>query len=180
MSSGEPFVGPGEDDCPCDPRLERRMNLPGEYAALLLLAQPHGIDAEFGQHQRPIDCKIVQSRNVPLERCLIVEIDVEADEVGEVDRQIFGRRKVGIADECFRMRLSDACHQAPDKSTYRLGAVPTNDVGRDFVADKIPKDSAMAPASVDPRGYCLPNLGLNCNTVEKCNVLRPGQSDEDF
>ena len=156
------------------------MNLPGKYAPLFLLPQSRRIDAEFGQHQRPIDCKIVQSRNVPPERCLIVEIDVEADKVGEVDRQIFGRRKVGIADECFRMRLSDACNQAPDKSPYRLGAMPTNDVGRDFVADKIPEDSGMAPASVHSRGYCLANLGLTRNTVEKCNVLRPGQSDEDF
>src|SRR4029077_4708739 len=100
-------------------------------------------------------------------RCLIVEIDVEADKVGEVDRQIFGRRKVGIADECFRMRLSDACDQAPDKATYRLGAVPANDVGRDFVADEISEDSGMAPAIVRSRGYSLPNLGLNRNTVEK-------------
>ena len=38
----------------------------------------------------------------------------------------------------------------------------------------------MAPAIAHSRGYCLPNLGLNRNTVEKCNVLRPGQSDEDF
>ena len=72
-------------------------------APLLLLALAERIDAELGQHQRLVDGDIVQPRDVSAEGGLVVQIDVEADEIGEIDRQIFGRWIIGVADERLRM-----------------------------------------------------------------------------
>src|ERR1700757_2165324 len=140
------------------------MNLPGKYASLLLLAQPHRIDPELGQYQRLIDSEVVQPCDISPECRLVMKIDVETNEIGELDRQIFGRRKVGIADQRAGMLLSDTCDEAPDKPAHRLGTVPANDVGRDFVADKIPEDSGMAPAIAHSRGDRPSNLILRRNT----------------
>ncbi len=72
------------------------------------------------------------------------------------------------------MLASDARNKAPDKSAHRLGAVPTDDVGRDLVADEVAEDAGMAPTVAHSGGYPLPNLGLSRRPVEKRNVLRPG------
>jgi hypothetical protein len=90
MPAGKPLVGPGKDECPRGSCRKGRADLPGQDAALLLLPQTQRINAEFGQDQRLIDREIVQPRYVSAERRLVVEIDVEANKVGEVDRQIFG------------------------------------------------------------------------------------------
>ena len=41
----------------------------------------------------------MQPGDIAAKRGLLVQIDVEAQEIGEIDRQVFGRRKVGIADQ---------------------------------------------------------------------------------
>ncbi len=106
MAAGEPLVGPGEDEGAGDAGLECGAHLPGEDPALLFVAFAHRVDAEFGQHQRPVDGEVVQPRDIAAKRGLIVEIDVEAEKIGEIDRQIFGRRKVGVADQRSRVLVA--------------------------------------------------------------------------
>ena len=104
MAAGEPLVGPGKDAGAGDPGGEGGMDLPGQDIALPVLALADRIDAELGQHQRPVDGEVVQAGDIAAKRGLVVQVDVEADEIREVDRQIFGRWKVGVAHE----RLRDA------------------------------------------------------------------------
>src|SRR6185437_12285718 len=99
MSAGEPFVGPGEDEGAGHPHGEGGADLPGEDGALPLLALAHRIDAELGENERAIDGEVVQPRDVAAKGVLVMQIDVEAEEIGEVDRQILGGWEVGIADE---------------------------------------------------------------------------------
>src|SRR5580700_11445080 len=99
MTAGEPFVGPREDEGAGNTGLEGGVHLPRQDAPLFLLSLAERIDAEFGQDQRLVEGDVVQPRDVSAEGGLVVEIDVEAYEVGEIDRQIFGRRIIGVADE---------------------------------------------------------------------------------
>ena len=119
MAAGEPLVGPGEDKGARHPGLEGGVDLPGQDAALLLLALAERIDAEFGQHQRLVDGDIVQPGDVPAEGGLIVQIDVEADEIGEIDGQVFGGRVVGVADERVGVLGLDAGDEALEKAAHR-------------------------------------------------------------
>src|SRR5207248_1911575 len=90
MTAGEPLVGPGEDECAGDTGGKRGAHLPGQNVRLLLLAVTHRVDAELGQYQRLVDREIVQPGDVAAERGLLVQIYVEAEEIGEIDRQVFG------------------------------------------------------------------------------------------
>ena len=129
MAAGEPFVGPGEDKGSRDAGLEGGVHLPGQHLALPLLPLAEGIDAEFGQDQRLVDRDVVQPRDISAERGLVVQIDVEADEIGEVDGQILGRRVIGVADQRVGMLGLDAGDKALEKAAHGLGAVPANHIG---------------------------------------------------
>src|SRR5208282_5199972 len=109
-----------------------------------------------------------------------MEIDVEADEIGEVDGQIFGRREVGVTDKRPAVRRSHTCDEAPNKAAHRLDAVPAHHVRGDLIADEITEDAGMAAAFAYPGDHRFPDLGLGRSAVEKCNVLRPGKSDQKF
>ena len=178
MAAGEPFVGPGEDASPGNPGRERGADLPGQYPPLLLLALMQRIDAELGQHQRPVDGEVVQPPDIARERPLVVQIDVEADEIGEIDGQVFGRRKVGVADQRLRVLSSDQGDEALQKAPHRLGAVPADHIGRDLVADQIGEDRRMARAGANPGDHRRADIRLGRAAVEKGDVLRPGQPDQ--
>src|SRR6516164_9593538 len=178
MPSGKPFVGPSENKCARDPGLEGRANLPGKDAPLFFLPLTHRIDAEFGQHKGLIDGEIMQARDVSAKRRCVVKVDVKTDEIGEVDRQIFSRWEVGVTNQCFRMFILDAGDEAFDEAAHGLTAVPAYYVRRDLVADEIAQDGGVPVTIVHPGGYHCPDLSLRLRTVEKCDVLRPGQSDE--
>src|SRR6266403_5451326 len=99
MTAGEPFVGPREDEGAGDTGLEGGVHLPRQDAPLFLLALAKRIYAEFGQHERLVERDIVQPRDVSSESRLVVQINVEANEIGEIDRQIFGGWIIGVTDE---------------------------------------------------------------------------------
>src|SRR5207253_4148238 len=50
----------------------------------------------------------------------------------------------------------------------------------DFVADEIAENAGMAPTVAHPGGDGLPYLLLNRDIVEKRDVLRPGQTNENL
>ena len=103
MTAGEPFVRPGKDEGAGDAGLECGVHLPRQDAPLFLLSLAERIDTEFGQHQRLVEGDIVQPRDVSAEGGLVVQIDVEADEISEVDGQVFGRWIISVADKRLRM-----------------------------------------------------------------------------
>src|SRR5258706_16254009 len=90
VAAGEPLVGPGEDKSAGDPGGKRGAHLPGQDLPLFLGTVVHRVDAELGQDQRLVDGEVVQSRYVATKCSFIMEIDVEAEKIGEVDRQVFG------------------------------------------------------------------------------------------
>src|SRR5205807_8555491 len=116
MTAGEPFVGPGENESASDTRLEGGVYLPGQDSSLPLLSLTERIYTEFGQHERLVEGDIVQPRDVSAKSGLVVQVDVEADEIGEIDRQIFGRWIIGVADQRLRMLGLGADDEASEKA----------------------------------------------------------------
>src|SRR5205085_8803449 len=112
------------DESAGDARLEGGVNLPRQDAPLFLLPLAERIDAEFGQHQRLVERDIVEPRNVSAEGGLVVQIDVEADEIGEIDRQIFGGWIIGVTDERIRVLGFGPGDEGSEKSADRVGTVP--------------------------------------------------------
>src|ERR1700741_4599134 len=70
--------------------------------------------------------------------------------------------------------------QLLEKPPDRLGAMPPDHVGRDFIADQVAKDSGMAPAIAYPGGNGVADLSLGCSAVEESYVLRPRKADQEF
>ena len=180
MTACEPLVGPSENKSAGDTCLESCVHLPGQDLPLPLLALAERIDTEFGQDQRLIEGDIVQPRDISAEGGLVVQVDVETDEVGEIDGKIFGRWVIGIADERVRVLGLGADNQASEKAAYRLGTVPAYHIGRYLIADQIGEDRRMAAASTDALPHCLTDLAAYRRAVEKSNVLRPRKSDENL
>src|SRR5262249_7059084 len=98
MATREPLVGPRKDEGAGDAGLEGGMHLPGQYLPLSLLSLAERIYTELGQYQRLVEGDIVQSGDISTECGLVVQVDVEADEIGKVDGQIFGRWIIGVTD----------------------------------------------------------------------------------
>ena len=173
MTAREPLVGPGEDERAGDAHIEGGADLPGQDLRLRVLALAEGIDAELGQHQRPIDGKVLQPGEIAAERALVVQIDVEAEEVGEVDREVLGRREVRIAHKPARIDGLHRLHQPNQERAYALRAMPTHHIRRNLVADEVGEDRGMPRKPTNRRGDVLQDLGLSFPTVEKSDVLRP-------
>jgi hypothetical protein len=178
MAAGEPLVGPGKDEGAGRAHGESAANLPGKNARLLRLAFAHGVDAELRQHQRAVDREIVEAREIAAERPLLMQIDVEAEEIGEVDGQILGRGKVRVADETVGMDLLDRRHQPLEKAAHALGTMPAHDVGRDLVADEIGKKSAVPVEAAHRVGDAADDVGLEKRIIEEGDVLRPGNAGQ--
>jgi hypothetical protein len=178
VPAGKPFVGPREDEGAGDPRGERGTHLPIEGSGLLGRAVAQRVDAEFGQYQRLVDRQVVQPGDIAAEGILVVQIDVEAQEIGEIGRQILGRRKVGVADQRPRVLAPHQRDELLQERPNRLGAVPADHVGRDLVADEIGEHRWMPPARPHPAGDRRTDLLLYLGAVEKRDVLRPRQADQ--
>src|SRR5579884_3285846 len=178
VAAGKPLVGPGEDEGAGDAGGEGGSHLPAERMRLLRLAGAHRVHAELGQHQRLVHREVVEPRDVAAERALVVQVDVEAEKIGEVDRQVFGRGIVRIADERARMLLLDQSDETLQEAPHRLDPVPPDHVRRDLVADEIGEDRGMAAAGPDAGCDRGADFAANSGAVEEGDVLRPGQPDQ--
>ncbi len=178
MTAGEPFIGPGEDAGTGDAHLESGAELPGQDAHLLVIAFAHRIDAELGQHQRPVDGEVVQPRHVFAEGMLVMEIDVEAEEVGEIDRQIFGRREIRVGDEPLGIDVLDEADELLEEGADVVRPVPAHHVGRDLVADQESEDRRMAIHRAHGLDHGALDVALDLGAVEEGDVLRPRHADQ--
>ena len=70
--------------------------------------------------------------------------------------------------------------EASEATADCVGAVPAHHIGRDLIADQIGEDRRVTIASPYSGDHRLADLLLGCRAVEKGDVLRPRQSDEDL
>ena len=171
MAAGEPFIGPSKNEGARDARGKRGPHLPPQDLGLLLIAVAHRIDAELGQHQRLVEGKIVEAGDVPAERGFVVQIDVEAQKIGEIDRQVLGRRKIGVADQRTGMLPAYQRYQLLQEPPHLLRPVPADHVRRDLIADEIGEHRGMAAAGAHTTDYRLADLRLYRGIVEERDML---------
>ncbi len=108
-----------------------------------------------------------------------VQVDVEREEIGEVGLEIFGGRIVGVADQRGGLHLLDQADQLTQEPGDARSAVPADDVRRDLVADQERADGRVIAAGLDHvRDGAADRIG-DLLRVEKADVLRPRDSDED-
>ena len=178
MSAGEPLIGPGKDKSAGNAGRKGGAHLPAEDAGLLVRAVAHRVDAELGQDERLVDREIVQPRDIATERRLLVQVDVEAEEIREIDGQIFGRGKIGVADQRAGMLLAHQPDQFPQETPHGFDAVPSDHVWRDLVPDEIGEHSGVTTAGAHPTRDRGADLRLDRGAVEEGHMLRPGQPDQ--
>src|SRR5215208_5294541 len=89
-----PLIGPSEDEPPGAPHLERAPQLSLDDLRLGKFAVAPTIEPELGKQKRPIAGKVLQPREVGLERGLGLEEDVEADQTNNRDAKVLGARVI--------------------------------------------------------------------------------------
>ena len=83
-------------------QIERGAGGPAEDFRLPVEAVAAGIEAELGDHQRPVAGDVVQAFHVAPECRLVFQIDVEGGEIRVFRLQIFGARVVRVGEQQLR------------------------------------------------------------------------------
>ena len=103
-----PLVGPREDPGAGDAALDRGLELPVEHLRLMLLAAlaGAGVEADLAEDEGPVAGEVVKPGQVAPEVLAALEEDVEHEEVEGLERQVLGRRVVGVGDELIGILLA--------------------------------------------------------------------------
>ena len=129
----------------------------GEDRAELLLERPRlrrpavspAVEPDLGHDEGAVAGEVVEPREIRLEPLPRLEIHVEAEEVGERQVQVFGRRIVDVGDEPVRVLLLRRPVEPLEEALDGAAAVPAHDRGGDLVADRVAKDGGVAGARPD-------------------------------
>ena len=124
----EPFIRVAEKDHSGQSAAEGVLNLPREDLAFPHFALAQRIDAEFAEHERFGVRHHLESREIILKRALLMEVNVEADEVGTLRLQELGGWKICERANALRIRPFGLADQFIDKVRDGAGAGPTHDV----------------------------------------------------
>ena len=144
-----PFVGPRVDERAGAARGKRRADLPRQRPRLAVLAVAQAVETQLGHEQRPLPRQVLQAGEVGVESFFGLEVDVEAQEVGEAKIQILGGRIVDIGDETPGVGLADERAQPRKVPLDAAPAQPADDRGRDLVPDGVGEHRRMAGAAAD-------------------------------
>ena len=135
---------------------------------------PHRIrpaaGACLGQH--------LQSREVILERLLLVQIDIETEEVHALRAQKLGGRIIREGAEALRVRPLGFLNEVINEIGDRLRAAPAHDVGRNLVGDAEREDRWMPRAGEHGPAHRLMSFGSLAGRVQETEMLVPGNVNE--
>ena len=91
MSAAVPFVGPAKHKSAAAAFFEGRSNLPVERVRLFLFAMAKTVEAEFPEQQRALAHYVVKVGDVVAQALLVFQINVEANQIDEIQLEIFRR-----------------------------------------------------------------------------------------
>ena len=119
----------------------------------------------------------MQPGDIGLETILLLQVDVEAGKVQEIEIEVLGGGIVDVGDQ--RLRVLGLSHivETLDEALDFFPAVPAHDRGRDLVADGVGEDPGMA--GTGPHPLPLDDGGCQLPVVEEGDMLLPGQADHD-
>jgi hypothetical protein len=145
-----PLVREREHACTRDAAVDRGVELPIEYSSLLVLAlrRRSGVDSHLPEHEWTIAGKVVQSSEVAAHVVLFLEEHVERQEVQTLERQVLGRRVVGVGDELAGILVVHDSGELADRVRHDIGAHPAQHVSRNLVAQRYGEDARIAGVPV--------------------------------
>src|SRR5581483_10700074 len=115
-----PIIRITEDHRPRQAGAKRRLDLPREDFAFLVLTLAARIDAEFAQHQRFGVGDHLQAGEIVFERLAMVEIDVETDEIQVLRTgNSVGGKLVNVQRQSGSIRLASATSSSMKLATAR-------------------------------------------------------------
>jgi hypothetical protein len=136
------------------------------------------VHAEFSQHERRVSHDVLQPQQVAVKGLQIVEVDVERGKVEKREIEVFGGREVGVGHEAGGVGLLHFGGKRAQECAHTVSAMPANNVGRNLVTDRIAQNAREALAHFSGPANGLSRLGSRPAAVEKAEVLRPGDVDE--
>jgi hypothetical protein len=176
-TASAPLVRPGEDEGAGAAGRVSRSELPPEHPGLNVLTVPAAVETELRDQKRAVPGDVMETGEVGLQRLVRFEVDVEADDVEERQLEVLGRRVVHVRDDRLAVDLFHRRTESLDVALDLPTPVPTDDRGRNLVADGVAEQRRMAGAVggfplhlVEDALRCLP-------VVEEGDVVFPRESD---
>src|SRR5690606_5169276 len=120
-----------------------RADLPVHRARLAQLAVTGAVQPQLSHHQRTLARQVLEPVQVRGQTVRLLEEDVEADEVQEVEPEVLGGRIVHVRGERRRVLRLHGPDQTVQEPLDRGRAVPAYDGGRDLVADRVAEDCGV-------------------------------------
>ncbi len=143
----------------------------GKKLGLFVLAVTKRVHAQLAQEQRAIAHEVLQTEQITLERLGVMEIDVEGGEVEKRKIEVLRRGIVGVGDQALRIDLLDDVAQLGQEPLDLSSAVPTDDIGRDFVADAVGEQGGVPAAALGGFTHGQTGFALRPFAVEEAEVL---------
>ena len=106
-----------------------------------------------------------------MEGLQIVEVDVERGKVEKREIEVFGGWEIGVGHEAGGIGLLHFGGKRAQECGHTVCAVPANDVGRNFIADRISQNAREASAHLSGPPNGLSRLGSSPTAIEKAEVL---------
>jgi hypothetical protein len=174
-----PFVGPSEDEGTGAAAGKCALDLPGEALRLLFLAVTAAVEANLREQQRPVADHVMQACQVGLEGLPLLEVDVEAGDVGERKLEELRGGIVHVGDQRAGVLALDRFAEASQIVLDPAAAMPADDRGRDLVADGVAEHGGVPGAGADALAHASLDVPGSAAVLEEGHVLLPGETHHD-
>src|SRR3984957_167012 len=145
-----------------------------EELGLFGLSMPESIHADLAQQERLVPNQVLEPEQIAAERFGIVQVDVEGDKIERRQVEILGWRVTGIRYQPVRVSLSGNVSQFGEEFLDPASALPTDHVGRDFIAHAVRKEGRMTTASFRGCANRFARLRLRSFCFQETKVIAPG------
>src|SRR5437773_3870671 len=145
-SSSVPFVGPREHENAGTAAGEGRADLPIETACLRELAVTKSVEPDFTENHRAVCGDVLQPRQVRFKSRLFLEVHVVTNEIEEWELKVFRRGVVHIGDQSLGVLVLDRRIELLQIALDPPVTVPTRDLRRDLVAERVGQKRRMPDA----------------------------------
>ena len=179
-SAMPPFVGVGIDDHAGATAAKGALDLPMEHLRLTRRAFAQGVDADLSEDERSGVGEHLQAGQIVLEGLAIVQVDVEAQEVGRLGLQEFGGREIAEGAQQFGILGLGGADQVVEESGHRGGPAPADDVGGDLVGHAEREDRRVSGAAPGGGADQFDQLPTRLVGIEEALLSVPRHIDQEL
>src|ERR1051325_3760390 len=154
-----PIVSKTVNDSARQARAKGLLDLPLQHFAFAVFAFAQGIDAEFAEHKRLGLGKHLEPGEIIAEGLLVMEVDIEAEEVGAAGAKKFRGWIASESAKALGVGAFGDGDEVVEKVGNGFGSAPANDVGRDFIGDAEGKNGGMPSAGLNSPADGFASLG---------------------